>query len=103
MNEQGKVVRNKERLVSKVYSQKQGIDYEDTFSPIARIELVRMLLAYTTSKNLKVYQMDVKSAFLNGEIQEEVYIEKSEVFLLTKEKGYGVQTKESIVRIEVGT
>lgn len=72
MNEHGEVVRNKVRLVCKGYSQQEGIDYEETFSPIARIELVRMFLAYAANKKFKVYQMGVKSTFINGELEEEV-------------------------------
>ena len=66
MNEQGEVVRNKARLVCKGYSQQEGIDYEETYAPIARMEGVRMFLAYIGNKKFKVYQMNVKSAFLNG-------------------------------------
>ena len=63
LNEDGKVSRNKARLVCKGYSQEEGIDYGETFSPSARLEGVRTLLAYATHKGFKVYQMDVKSAF----------------------------------------
>ena len=66
MNEKGEVVRNKERIVCKGYSRQEGIDYKETFALVARIEVVRMFLAYATNKNFKVYQMDVKSTFLNG-------------------------------------
>ena len=86
MNEQGEVIRNKERLVCKGYSHQEGIDYEETSTPIARMEAVRMFLEYATNKNFKVYQMVVKSTFLNGELEEEVYIEKPEGFSLIEEK-----------------
>ena len=86
MNEQGEVVRNKRRLVCKGYSQQEGIDYEDTYALVARIEVVRIILAYATQKKFKVYQMDVKSTFLNGELQEEVYNEKPEGYPLTYDK-----------------
>ena len=85
MNEQGEFLRNKERLVCKGYSQQEGIDYEETFAPVARIEVVRLFLAYTTHKKFKVYQMDVKSTFLNEELEEEVYIEQPEGFPLTND------------------
>ena len=65
LNEDRKVSRNKARLVCKGYSQEEGIDYGETFSPIARLEGVRTLLAYAAHKEFKAYQMDVKSAFLN--------------------------------------
>ena len=75
LDENGEVTRNKERLVCKGYAQEEGIDYEETFAHIARLEGVRTLLAYSTYKGFKFYQMDVKSAFLNGILEEEVYIE----------------------------
>ena len=68
INEQGKVVRNKSRLVCKGYSQLEGIDYDKTYAPLARIEALRLFLAYGTCKKFKVYQMDVKSTLLNGEL-----------------------------------
>ena len=72
--EDGLVVRNKARLVAQGFCQKEGIDYEETFAPIARLEAIRIFLAFTASKGFKVFQMDVKSAFLNGFIEEEVYV-----------------------------
>ncbi|WRX17144.1 Reverse transcriptase [Theobroma cacao] len=74
--EQANVVRNKARLVVKGYNQEEGIDYDETFALVARIEAIRLLLAFTCSMNFKLFQMDVKSAFLNGLIQEEVYVEQ---------------------------
>jgi hypothetical protein len=67
-------VRNKARLVSQGYSQVEGLNFRETFGPVARLEAIRILLAFATSKGFKLYQMDVKSAFLNGVIQEDVYI-----------------------------
>ena len=78
-----KVIRNKARLVCKGYSQQEGIDYEETYAPVARMEVVKMFFAYVEYKKFKVYQTDVKSAFLNGELEEEVYIEQPEGFPLT--------------------
>jgi hypothetical protein len=66
MNEQGNIVRNKDRLVCKGYAQIEGLDLDETFAPIARLEAIRMFLAYACNKKFKVYQMDVKSYFLNG-------------------------------------
>jgi hypothetical protein len=76
LNEYEQVTMNKARLVCKGYAQIEGIDFEETFAPIARVEEICLLLAYACSKNVKVYQMDVKSFFLNGELEEEVYIEQ---------------------------
>ena len=72
--ENGMVVRNKSRLVAQGFNQKEGIDYEETFAPVARLEAIRILLAFAVAKGFKLYQMDVKSAFLNGVIEEEVYV-----------------------------
>jgi hypothetical protein len=70
------VVRNKSRLVAQGYCQKEGIDYEETFAPVARLEVIRILLAFAVAKGFKLFQMDVKSAFLNGVIEEEVYLKQ---------------------------
>jgi hypothetical protein len=70
------VVRNKLRLVAQGYSLKEGIDYKGTFAPIAHLEAIRILLAFSVAKGFKLYQMDVKSAFLNGFLQEEVYVKQ---------------------------
>jgi hypothetical protein len=70
------VTRNKARLVAKGYSQVEGLDFGETYAPVARLESIRILLAYATYHGFKLYQMDVKSAFLNGPIKEEVYVEQ---------------------------
>jgi hypothetical protein len=88
MNEDGKVIRNKARLVCKGYALVEGVDYEETFSPVAILEVIRMFLAFSNYKKFKVYQMDVKSSFLNGILEEEVYIEKPEGFQLTNKGDY---------------
>nr|GEU86278.1 putative ribonuclease H-like domain-containing protein [Tanacetum cinerariifolium] len=73
-DERGIVVRNKARLVAQGYTQEEGIDYEEVFAPIARIEAIRLFLAYASFMGFMVYQMDVKSVFLYGTIEEEVYV-----------------------------
>ncbi|KAJ9545396.1 hypothetical protein OSB04_025103 [Centaurea solstitialis] len=70
----GIVIKNKARLVAQRYTQEEGIDYDDVFAPVARIEAIRLFLAFASYKRFKVYQMDVKSAFLYGKIEEEVYV-----------------------------
>ena len=75
LDENGEVTRKKARLVCKGYAQEEGIDYRETFASVVRLEGVRTLLAYSTYKGFKVYQMDVKSSFRNGILEEEVYIE----------------------------
>jgi hypothetical protein len=63
--------------------QVEGINFEETFSPVARLEAIRMFLAFACFRNFKIYQMDVKSTFLNGTLEEEVYVEKPKGFLLS--------------------
>jgi hypothetical protein len=70
------VVKNRARLVAKGYSQVEGLDYGETFAPVARLEAIRILLAYASSHKMKLFQMDVKSALLNDFINEEVYVEQ---------------------------
>ncbi|GJX19545.1 putative ribonuclease H-like domain-containing protein [Tanacetum coccineum] len=73
-DERGIVIRNKARLVTQGYTQEEGIDYDEVFAPVARIEAIRLFLAYASFKDFVVYQMDVKSAFLYGKIKEAVYV-----------------------------
>ncbi|GJS69342.1 hypothetical protein Tco_0702183 [Tanacetum coccineum] len=73
-DERGIVIRNKARLVAQGHTQEEGIDYEEVFAPVARIEAIRLFLAYASYMGFTVYQMDVKSAFLYGTIDEEVYV-----------------------------
>lgn len=75
LDEQRNIIRNKARFVAQGYNQEEGIDFDESFAPIARIEAIRLLLAFVCYINFKLFQMDVKSAFLNGIIKEEVYIE----------------------------
>jgi hypothetical protein len=70
----GEVVRNKAHLVAQGYIQVEGLDFGETFAPVAHLEAISILLAFAVFKGFKLYQIDVKSAFLNGVIQEEVYV-----------------------------
>jgi hypothetical protein len=74
-NEYGLLVRNKARLVAQGYTQVEGLDFGETFAPMARLEAIQILLAYACAHNIKLYRMDVKSAFLKGNISELVYVE----------------------------
>ncbi|GJY92174.1 retrovirus-related pol polyprotein from transposon TNT 1-94 [Tanacetum coccineum] len=73
-DERGIMIKNKAKLVAQGYTQEEGIDYDEVFAPVARIEAIRLFLAYASFKDFVVYQMDVKSAFLYGKIEEEVYV-----------------------------
>ena len=75
------VIRNKSRLVAQGYTQVEGVDFDETFAPVARLESIRILLAIACHLNFKLYQMDVKSAFLNGMLQEEVFVEQPKGFV----------------------
>ncbi|KAK1684791.1 hypothetical protein QYE76_045639, partial [Lolium multiflorum] len=79
-DEFGNVVRNKARLVAQGFSQVEGIDFGETYAPVARLESIRILLAYASHHNFKLQQMDVKSAFLNGPLHEEVYVKQPSGF-----------------------
>ena len=82
MKVDGTIDKFKARLVAKGFTQKDGIDYFDTYAPVARISTIRVLVALASMHNLVIHQMDVKTAFLNGELQEEIYMEQPEGFVL---------------------
>nr|GEU72100.1 copia protein [Tanacetum cinerariifolium] len=81
LDEYGDVLKNKARLVAKGYRQEEGIDFEESFSPVARIEAIRIFIANAASRNMTIYQMDVKMAFMNDELKEEVYVSQPEGFV----------------------
>nr|GFA65479.1 retrovirus-related Pol polyprotein from transposon TNT 1-94 [Tanacetum cinerariifolium] len=81
LDEYGDVLKNKARLVAKGYRQEEGIDFEESFAPVARIEAIRIFITNIASKNMTIYQMAVKTAFLNGELKEEVYVSQPEGFV----------------------
>ena len=83
-------------MVCKGYAQIEGIKFEETFAPVSKMEAIRMILAYACSKEIKVSQIDVKSSFLNGELEEEVYIEQPEGFQLSKNKDYVCKLKRAL-------
>ena len=76
VNDQGAIIRNKARLVAQGYNQQEGIDFDETYALVARIEAIHLLIAFASFKGFKLYQMDVKTAFLNGVLQEEVYVKQ---------------------------
>jgi len=80
LDEDGNITKNKARLVAKGYRQEEGIDYDETYASVARLEVIRLLLVYASLMKFKLYQMDVKSAFLNEFIKEDVYVEQPPSF-----------------------
>ena len=82
-DENGVVTRNMARLVAQGFTKVEGLDFEGTYAPVARLKAIQMLLAYAANHNFKLYQMDVKSAFLNGLIQELVYVDNHRALKIT--------------------
>nr|GFC17596.1 retrovirus-related Pol polyprotein from transposon TNT 1-94 [Tanacetum cinerariifolium] len=80
-DEENTVIRNKSRLVAKGYAQKEGVNFEESFAPVARLEAVRLFIAYAAHKSFTIYQMDVKTAFLYGSLKEEVYVNQPDGFV----------------------
>ncbi|KAJ4728612.1 Retrovirus-related Pol polyprotein from transposon TNT 1-94 [Melia azedarach] len=91
-NSKGEIERYKVRLVAKGYSQRVGIDYDEMFAPVARLETVRLIISLAAQNKWKIHQMDVKSAFLNGVVEKEVYIQQS--------IGFKVKGKEDKIKDE---
>nr|GEW68184.1 retrovirus-related Pol polyprotein from transposon TNT 1-94 [Tanacetum cinerariifolium] len=81
LDELGGILKNKDRLVARGYCQEEGIDFEESFTSVARLEAIRIFLAFASHKNMVVYQMDVKTAFLNENLREEVYVSQSDGFV----------------------
>ncbi|GJT06502.1 retrovirus-related pol polyprotein from transposon TNT 1-94 [Tanacetum coccineum] len=81
LDEMGGILKNKARLVARGYRQEEGIDFEESFAPVARLDAIRIFLAYAAHMNMIVYQMDVKTAFLNGILREEVYVSQPDGFV----------------------
>ena len=87
-DEHGTIIRNKARLVAQGYSQVEGLDFDETFAPVAHLESIRILLAYAAFNGFTLHQMDVKSAFLDGPLQEEVYVSQPPGFVDPDHKDY---------------
>nr|GFC36858.1 copia protein [Tanacetum cinerariifolium] len=80
-DEENIVIRNKSRLVAKGYAQKEVVDFEESFAPVARLEVIRLFITYAAHKSFTVYQMDIKTAFLYGPLKEEVYVNQPDGFV----------------------
>ncbi|GJX27841.1 retrovirus-related pol polyprotein from transposon TNT 1-94 [Tanacetum coccineum] len=90
------VIRNKSRLVAKGYRQDEGIDFEESFAPVARLEAVRIFVAYAAHKNFPIYQMDVKTTFLNGPLKVEVFVRQSDGFVDPDFPNYVYRLKKTL-------
>ena len=95
LNSDGSINKHKARLVVKGYAQMFGVDFSETFAPVARLDTIRMLLALAAQKGWNIHQMDVKSAFLNGYLEEEIFVEQPEGFIVKgmEEKVYLLKKK----------
>jgi len=100
LDEDGNITENKARLVAKGYRQEEGIDYDETYAPISSLEAICLLLAYASLMKLKLYQMDVKSAFLNGFIKENVYVEQPHGFEDYKFPNHIYKLKKALYRLK---
>ncbi|GJS51020.1 retrovirus-related pol polyprotein from transposon TNT 1-94 [Tanacetum coccineum] len=96
LDELGGILKNKARLVAHGYRQEEGIDFEESFSPVARLEAIRIFLAFAAHMNMVVYQMDVKTVFLNGNLREEVYISQPDGFVDTDNPNHLYKLKKTL-------
>ncbi|GJX88601.1 retrovirus-related pol polyprotein from transposon TNT 1-94 [Tanacetum coccineum] len=99
-DEHGITTKNKSRLVAQGYSQKEGIDYDETFAPVARMEAIRIFLAFATYMNFIVFQMDVKRVFLNGKLKEEVYVKQPPDFKSSEFPDYVCKLDKALYRLK---
>lgn len=95
-NAQGEIEKHKACFVAKGYKQKQGIDYQDYFAPVARLETIRLILALSAQNDWNIFRMDVKSAFLNGFLQEDVYIDQPPGFVKKGEDNKVCRLKKAL-------
>ncbi|GJT28136.1 retrovirus-related pol polyprotein from transposon TNT 1-94 [Tanacetum coccineum] len=96
LDELGGILKNKARLVARGYRQEEGIDFEESFAPVARLEAIRIFLAFAAHMNMVVYQMDVKTAFLNGNLREEVYVSQLDGFVDPDKPNYVYKHKKAL-------
>jgi hypothetical protein len=95
-NEAGEVIKHKARLVAYGFVQQEGIDFEEVFAPVVRMESVHILLALAAQEGWQVHHMDVKSTFLNGDLKEEVYIRQSVGFIVAGQEGRVLRFKKAL-------
>ncbi|GKE45582.1 retrovirus-related pol polyprotein from transposon TNT 1-94, partial [Tanacetum coccineum] len=99
-DETGIVIKNKARLVAQGYNQQEGIHYDETFTPVARLEAIGIFLAFATYMTFIVYQMDIKSAFLNGKLKEEVYVKQPPGFESNEFPHYVCKLDKALYRLK---
>ncbi|GJW65966.1 retrovirus-related pol polyprotein from transposon TNT 1-94 [Tanacetum coccineum] len=99
-NEENTIIRNKARLIAKGYNQHEGIDFEESFAPVARLEAVRLFIAYVAHKSFPIYHMDVKTAFLNGPLKEEVYVNQPDGFVVPHYPDKVYHLKKALYRLK---
>ena len=95
-DEAGTVVKHKARLVARGFVQQEGVDFDDAFAPVARMESVRLLLALAAQEGWRVHHMDVKSAFLNGDLKEEVYVHQPPGFAIPDKEGKVLHLRKAL-------
>ncbi|GKD55701.1 retrovirus-related pol polyprotein from transposon TNT 1-94 [Tanacetum coccineum] len=100
LDELGGFLKNKARLVARGYHQEKGIDFEESFAPVARIEAIRIFLAFAAHKNMIVYQMDMKTTFLNGIMREEVYVSQPDRFVDQDNPNHVYKLKKALYRLK---
>nr|GEU47315.1 hypothetical protein [Tanacetum cinerariifolium] len=103
LDEYGDVLKNKARLVAKGYRQYEGINFEESFAPVARIKAIRIFIVNAVNKNIIIYQMDVKTAFFNGELKEEVYISQPEGFVDPDHPTHVYCLKKALYGLKINT
>ena len=96
LNSDGSIQKHKARLVAKGYSQQYGVDYNETFAPVARLDTIRALIALAAQKKWQIHQLDVKSAFLNGYLKEEIHIEQPQGFVILRKEDKVLKLKKAL-------
>nr|GFC46656.1 retrovirus-related Pol polyprotein from transposon TNT 1-94 [Tanacetum cinerariifolium] len=96
LDELGGILKNKARLVARGYRQEEGIDFEESFAPVARLKAIRIFRAYAAQKNMVVYQMDVKTAFFNDNLREEVYVSQLDGFVDSDNPNHVYKLKKAL-------
>nr|GFC83712.1 retrovirus-related Pol polyprotein from transposon TNT 1-94 [Tanacetum cinerariifolium] len=100
LDELGGILKNKARLVARGYRHEERIDFEESFASVARLEAIRIFLAYAVHKNMVVYQMDVKTAFLNGNLREDVYVSQPDGFVDPDNPNHVYKLKKALYELK---